>query len=197
MEQKDFLKRFAAGVFFILCLGLVIGVVFVIGVEKGLTESKFEMTALFRKVGGLQVGAPVHVSGVTVGTVQDISFLDEEIEGRGVQVHMSLYKKYEKQLRKSSRIAVINQGVLGEKLVDITTDPKTHREDLSRPVVGVDPLEVQDLAETFGAAAESLLATSKTIGTVTHEINLISDKTRRVLDRVEQKIIDGDLFKLF
>ena len=197
MERKEFLKKFFAGLFFIICMGMIIGVVFVIGVEKGYTQPKFGMTALFRKVGGLAIGAPVRVSGVTVGTVEEIKFLDEEIEGRGVQVQMSLYKKYEKQLRKSKRIAVITEGVLGEKVVEVTTDPKTHREDLSKPMVGADPLEVQDLADTFGAAAESLLATSKTIGNVTTQIDSISDKTRRVLNRIELKLIEGSLFKLF
>jgi len=197
METKEYIKKFIAGVFFVLCVGLVVGVVFVIGIEKGLTEPKFEMTALFHKVGGLAVGAPVRVSGVTVGTVADIQFMDEEVEGRSVQVSLSLYKKYEKQLRKSWRIAVITEGILGEKVVEVTTKPKVHLDDLSQPMIGSDPLDVQDLAETFGAAAESLLATSKTIGTVTTEIYAISDKTRRVLNRVEQRIIDGDLFKLF
>ena len=180
-----------------MSIALIVGVVFVIGVERGLTEPKFEMTVLFRKVGGLMPGAPVRVSGVTVGTVANIDFLDQEVEGRGVRVTLNLYQKYERQLRKSVRTSVITEGVLGEKILEISTHPEYDRADLAQPVIGVDPLDVEDLAETFGAAAESLLETSKTIDMITREIGAISLSTRRLLNRIEQRLIDGDLFKLF
>ena len=69
MDKKDLVKKSIAGLFFILSIGLIVTVVFVIGVGKGLTEPKFHMTVLFKKVGGLATGAPVRLSGVTVGTV--------------------------------------------------------------------------------------------------------------------------------
>lgn len=197
MEQNFFFRKLIAGIFFIVCISLIVGVVFVIGLERGLTEPRFDMTVFFRKVGGLMEGAPVRVSGVTVGTVGRIDFLPQEIDGRGVRVTLSLYKKYEKQLRKSTRIAVITEGILGEKIIEISTQPDYYRTDLSRPVIGTDPLDVQDLAETFGAAANSLLETSQKINSVTMEIKSISGTTRRLLNRIEQRIIDGDLFKFF
>ncbi len=197
MENNYFLKKMAAAVFFLLGLALIVGAVFVIGVEKGFTEPKFEMVVLFRKIGGLVEGAPVRVSGVTVGTVSNIDFLDKEVEGRGVKVTLSLYKRYQRQLRKSIRFVVITEGVIGEKVLEITTRPDYYRRDLSQPVIGVDPLDVQDLAETFGAAASSLSETSKTIDALTQDVRDFSITVRRLLNRIEQRIIDGDLFKLF
>ena len=64
MEKKYFIRKFVAGLFFIGCLLMIAGIVFVIGVEKGLTESKFKMTVLYQEVGGLVIGAPVRLSGV-------------------------------------------------------------------------------------------------------------------------------------
>jgi ABC-type transporter Mla subunit MlaD len=197
MENNYFFKKLVAGIFFILGLSLIAGAVFVIGIEKGLTEPRFEMNVLFHKVGGLMEGAPVRLSGVNVGTVSSIDFVPEEIDGRGVKVTLSMYKRYENQLRKSVRVAIITEGVLGDKVVEISTNPKFYRKDLSRPVDGVDPLDVQDLAETFGAAAESLLETSRTIDSMTRDMKSISVSARRLLNRIEQRIIDGDLFKLF
>ena len=160
MEQNDFIKKFLAGLFLILCLGGIGVVIFVIGIEKGLTQPKFQMTVVFSKVGGLTIGAPVRLSGVTVGTVKDI-------------------------------------GVLGEKVLEITTSPGFRRTDLSRPVIGIDPLDVQNLTETFGDAAGSLLQTSKAIDDMIREIKDISGSTKRLLNRVEQRVIDGNLFKVF
>jgi phospholipid/cholesterol/gamma-HCH transport system substrate-binding protein len=197
MDNNHFFRKFAAGIFFILTIALITGAVFVIGLDKGLTEPRFGMTVLFRKVGGLMVGAPVRVSGVTVGTVSDIDFLMDEVEDRGVKVTLSLYKRYAQQLHKCERIAIITEGVLGEKILEITTQSHYYRPDLSVPVLGADPLDVEDLAQTFGDAAGSLLETSKTINTLTQEIKSISGTTRRLLNRVEQRLIDGDLFKIF
>ncbi len=197
MQRHDFLKKFFAGLFLIASISAFVWVIFLLGIEKGLTEPKFPMTVLFIKVGGLAEGAPVRLSGVTVGTVATIDFLDQEVDGRGVKVSLNLYKKYQDQLYKSSNFAIITEGVLGEKMVEITTDPNFRRLDLSQPVIGVDPLDVQNLAETFGEAAVALLEASKTIDTITRELKVISGSTRRLLNRIEQRIIDGTLFKVF
>ncbi len=197
MKHKDMIKKISAGLFFILCIALIVGVVFTLGMERGLTEPKFQMTVLFRKVGGLSVGSPAWLSGVTVGTVSDIGFLDKEVEGRGVKVTLSLFKKYEKQLHKSIRVAIITEGVLGEKIVEVTTDPDAWQADLHKTFIGEDPLDMQDLAETFKGAAVALRETSKTIDTIIWEMNKISGITRRLLNRIEQRVIDGTLFKVF
>jgi phospholipid/cholesterol/gamma-HCH transport system substrate-binding protein len=197
MEQNDFIKKFIAGLFFILCLGGIAVVVFVIGVEKGLTQPKFEMTIVFTKVGGLVAGAPVRLSGVTVGTVRDIGFLDQELAGRDVEVKLNVYSKYQKQLFKSVKFAIITEGVLGAKFVEITTSPGFRRTDLSRPVIGVDPLDVQNLTETFGDAAGSLLETSRSINEMIREIKDVSGSMRRLMNRLEQRVIEGNLFKVF
>ena len=197
MGRHDVIKRAAAAVFFLACIALIVGVIFVLGIEKGFTEAKFQMTALFKKVGGLAIGAPVRVSGVTVGTVADIDFLKDDIEGRTVKVDLSLYTKYKSQLLKSTKVAIITEGVLGEKIVEITTRPGFHRGDLSKPIIGQDPLDVQNLAETFGDAARSLSEASRSIHAMMDELEILATSFNRVLNRIEQRIIDGNLFKVF
>ena len=197
MGNKDVIKKFMAGLFFVCCVGLIALFVFVLGVEKGFTEPKFQMTVLFQKVGGLVVGAPVRLSGVTVGTVADMSFLEHEVDGRGVKVTLNLFEKYKPQLVKSASIAIITEGVLGEKVVEITTAPDFVRQDLSAAVIGKDPLDVQNLAETFGETAVNLNEMSKTIDSMIGELQNISATTKRLLNRIEERVIDGSLFKVF
>ncbi|MHC1590885.1 MAG: MlaD family protein, partial [Candidatus Helarchaeales archaeon] len=114
-----------------------------------------------------------------------------------VKVDLSLYQKYEDQFRKSSRIAVVTEGVLGEKIVEITVRPGLYHEDLTRLIIGEDPLEAQDLAEAFENSAEALLETSDGISDMMIEVQELAISIRRLLNRIEQRVIDGNLFKVF
>jgi len=223
MEKKEFAKKFSSGLFFIIGLVLITAVIFVIGKDKGLAQPKFHISVLFRDVGGLIEGAPVQLAGVNVGTVSDIHFLEKEFEGRRVKVQLNIFNKYRKQLGPNVRFTIKTEGILGEKLVEIKDGETIRNIDLSKPVLGEDPLNVQDMAEVFADAAESftktsedfnkvdinglsevlaeaaqsLSATSEGVNTILAEMYYISIKSKRLLDRLEQKVIDGNLFKVF
>ena len=121
------------------------------------------------------------------------------------------------------RFAIKTEGILGEKLVEIYVVDSTGKIDFNQPILGEDPLDVQDLAEVFARAAESftktseemseidmvelseimsessraLLITAKGINRIMDELEEIVQKSKRLLDRVEQRIIEGSLFKVF
>ena len=197
MDRKDTIKKIWAGTFFLTGLLLIVLVVLVIGIDKGLTEPRFSMRVLFREVGGLSIGAPVNLSGVNVGTVGAIDFLQQDIDGRGVVVALNIYRKYEPQLKTASRFAIKTAGVLGEKSVEISRDFDNIPIDITQPIIGEDPLDVQDLAKIFGETAIALQETTKTVHTIVSELHDISISTKRLLNRIEQRIIDGNLFKVF
>lgn len=221
--RKDFIREILAGGFFLLGILIIFIFIFTIGRDKGLTEKKFQIAILFRNVGGLNEGAPVRLAGVNIGTVSTIDFLEGEIEGRRVKVNLNIFEKFRRQLNIPVRFTIKTEGLLGEKLVEIYDNPQGISQDLSKPLIGEDPFDVQDLAVTFAGAAESftktsselskidmvgltnvmtesseaLLMTSKGINSMMDQIQEIILKSRRMLDRVEQKLIDGNLFKVF
>lgn len=223
METKEFKMKFLAGIFFLIGLMLILWVIFTIGKDKGFTQPKFKVDVLFRDIGGLIEGAPVQLAGVNVGTVSDIDFLDWEVDGRRVRVRISVFNKYKRQLEQKVRFSIKTEGILGEKLIEIKAGKSGRRVDLTQPVIGEDPLNVQDLAEVFADAAESftrtsevfneidmqelskvladtaqsLSTTSKGVNTILTEMEYISIKSKRLLDRLEQRVIDGNLFKVF
>jgi len=197
MEKRDFVKRLYAGVFFVIGIILIFIVVMAIGIEKGMTQPKFRVQTLFNEVGGLSVGAPIRLSGVNIGTVGHIDFLDEKIDGRGVQVTMNIFRRYRKQLEKASRVAIKTEGILGDKIIEISTKDDSSPFDLTHPIIGEDPLNIQDLAESFGDTAVSLTETSEAISSMIKELQNITRTSKRLLDRIEQRIIEGNLFKVF
>lgn len=197
MDKREFVKRLYAGMFLIIGICAVLVVVFAIGIEKGFTQPKFQISVLFKEVGGLNVGAPIRLSGVNVGTVAGIDFLDKKVDGRGVNVTMNIFKRYRKQLEKSTSFAIKTEGVLGQKLIEISTEENELYFNLDKPIIGEDPLDVQGLAESFGKTARSLRETSQAINSIIKELKYISKSSKRLLNRIEQHLIEGDLFRIF
>jgi len=223
MDKKEVTRQLLAGAFFVSGIFLVILFVFTIGSNKGFSKPKFQVEVLFRNVGGLVEGAPTRLSGVNIGNVASIDFLDEEIQGRKVIVTLNIYKKFKKQLKKGTRFTIKTEGVLGEKLVEIYSIENQQAVDLNKAIIGEDPLDVADLAATFAGAAASftktaeelskvdvveftqvmqessraLLITAEGLNEIMEELHEITRKSKRMFDRLEQKIIEGDLFKVF
>lgn len=223
MDHKELKVKFSAGLFFIIGILTILIAIFAIGKDKGLAQSKFQVTVLYKNVGGLIEGAPVLLAGVNVGNVANIDFLEREFQGRRVKVILNIFSRYKKQLQKNAVFAIKTEGILGEKLIEIDILEEGSKIDLSQPVIGEDPLNVQDLAEVFTKAAESftktseqlsqidirelsevmeessraLLITSKGLNAILDELQYITIKSKRLLDRLEQRLIDGTLFKVF
>lgn len=245
MEYKDAKQYVLAGFFAVFGLILIGGVVFVLSRDKGMTQPKFEVQVLYRSVGGLIEGAPIRLSGVNVGSVGRIEFLRQNILGRRVKVVLNIFEKYKNLIDSTAKFYIISEGVLGEKLVEIRVEGGGAPLDSERPLMGEDPLEMQELANAFAGAANSFQKTaesfdkdlsqinlkemadvlSETAQSLTHtsreidqlildlrttlkdtggevkpmlqEIRETNRRTKKILDRVEQKLIDGNLFKVF
>ena len=223
MEKKEFAVKFMAGMFFIVGVLAVFGFIFLLGKDKGFSQPKFQVHVLYNNVGGLIEGAPVLLAGVNVGSVDMIDILEKEIQGHRVLVTLDILSRYKKQLAKSTNFAVKTEGILGEKLIEIDIIEGVAAKDITQPVIGEDPLDVQDLAEVFTKAAESftrtsdqlsqidiveltkvmeessraLLLTSEGINAILDQLEEAAVKSRRILDRLEQRVIDGSLFSLF
>ena len=197
VEKRDFVKKLYAGLFFVIGIVLIFIVVLAIGIEKGITQPKFQVKVVFHEVGGLSMGAPIRLSGVNIGTVARIDFLDEKVVGRGVEVTMNIFRRYHKQLEKASQTAIKTEGLLGGKIIEISTEEDAQALDLSKPIIGEDPLDVQNLAQSFGDTAESLTKTSGDVNSIIKEMQAISKTSKRLLNRIEQRIIEGNLFKVF
>ena len=191
------LRKLAAGLFFIIGLVLIAVSVFFIGLDRGLTEPKFQVIVLFNQVGGIVEGSPIRISGVNVGVVGAVDFLSQPINGRSLKVRLDIFKKYEFQFRKCSKISIRTEGVLGQKLIEISEDHALKPFDPTVPIIGQDPLDVEDMAAVITSTAVSLQATSQGVQDVLHEWKYISIKTKKLLNRVDEKLVEGNLFKVF
>jgi len=79
-------------------------------------QSTYSLTALFDNVGGLKVGAPVSMSGVTVSRVQSIRY--DQKRAKAVVV-LAVDQQFN-QIPNDSDVAIYTAGLLGGNYVGIT-----------------------------------------------------------------------------
>lgn len=104
------------GLFVLIGLAIFTLAIFVIGKQKNLFNPVFRLTSTFYNVSGLQVGNNIRFSGINVGTVDNISILNDST----VLVVMMIRNDVKKFIRADCRAAIGSEGLIGDKLIIIT-----------------------------------------------------------------------------
>jgi len=163
------------GIFiFVGLMAFALGV-FLIGRKEFLFSSKYQLSSSFDNVAGLANGAPVRVGGVTVGTVDHVSFSNTP-KGK-VLVIMNLKNETRDIVRKDSVALILTEGLLGDKFVAITFGSKN-----APPVQDGDsissqpPVDLSDLIQKSGDVLETTRATLKNLEDASGHFKIISSK---------------------
>jgi phospholipid/cholesterol/gamma-HCH transport system substrate-binding protein len=105
------------GLFVLFGLAALIFMVTQITAERvGVQRAGYVLTAKFENVGGLKVGAPVSMAGVTVGRVTGIEFDSTDYRAR---VSMRIDPQFSK-IPNDSDAAIFTQGLLGSQYIGMT-----------------------------------------------------------------------------
>ncbi len=118
MESSARLK-FQVGVFLTMGLALGFAVIFLIGKESAMFESKTQLWLKFKDIQGLTVGAKVLLAGMSVGTVDEISFTNE-LGDKQMHIRIAVRNSMMPRVRGDSRAAIGSKGLLGDKVVQLT-----------------------------------------------------------------------------
>ncbi|MGH7820488.1 MAG: MlaD family protein, partial [Candidatus Binatia bacterium] len=112
-------RNVRVGVLVSVALALLMTGTFFIGRERRFWESKVDYEIHFQRTNGLRVGSPVSLSGVDVGSVNDISF-PEDPSADYIVVHISVAANAASRIRASTVAGILTQGVLGDKYVELS-----------------------------------------------------------------------------
>ena len=104
------------GLFIAVGLALFVVAVFVIGKQKNLFNPVYKLTATFYNVSGLQVGNNIRFSGITVGTVDNISIINDST----VKVTLVIRKDVAQFIKSDCQVTIGSEGLLGDRLLIIT-----------------------------------------------------------------------------
>ena len=117
-ERRELGLKFRVGVFVLVALAAFLGMIYALGARARLFEARYTIHADFTEVGGLTEGATVRLAGVQIGRVSGVHLPGQP--GGKVRVDLNIARRYADRVRKDSVARIETQGLLGDKVVEIT-----------------------------------------------------------------------------
>jgi phospholipid/cholesterol/gamma-HCH transport system substrate-binding protein len=115
MEAQRKVQMIVGG-FLLFGLAAIMITVFMLGADKALFKTYAHLHAQFEQVQGLDRGSIVSLSGVAVGNVESIDFVNEQ---RVLDVTMKIEEKFLARIPEGSQVEIRTQGALGDKFIFI------------------------------------------------------------------------------
>ncbi len=151
-------------------------------------DSKGKFVVYFKNVNGLVAGAPVWMSGVEVGNVKSIQFVNESAE-RQVKLVCRLKKSVWYMLTEDTKVQLGTIGFLGDKYVEVIPGTK------GKPVIAdMAELRVVDAGEAsavFKAAEEA----AKEAGSVISNLDSLLSRMNRGEGTLGKVATGDELYK--
>lgn len=115
---KDALR---VGLLAIAALGILAYAIFRLGKAARLFSTRYALVTFVPNANGLRVGGQVTVAGQLAGSITGIDFLPVDADtSRNLRVRIELDEALRPQVRHDSRVTLRNQGLLGDRYVDIS-----------------------------------------------------------------------------
>lgn len=121
METHTQQFKVRLGLFITGGLALFVLTVFIIGRQKNLFNPVFKLNSTFYNVSGLQVGNNVRFSGINVGTVDNITIINDST----VRVGMLIKVEVKPFIKSDCQVAIGSEGLIGDRLLLITQGSAT------------------------------------------------------------------------
>jgi len=147
---------------------LFVVAVFVIGGKQNLFTPTFTLTADFETVSGLQRGSTVRFTGIDVGTVDEI-----EIMGVSkVTIKMTIVSNVKPFIKKDSKVTVISEGLVGNKIVEITSgSPEAASVESGDKLTSIRPISTEDIFKNLKETGDNTVALTKDLSDIVAKVN--------------------------
>lgn len=171
MKRSSFITwdQLKVGALIITAL-LVLGVaIYKIGKASNLFSRRYELVSFVSNASGLRVGGSVLVSGQLAGTIKDIQFLPVDYDTtRNLKLVLSLDRDLQSQVRSDSKARVRTLGLLGDKVVDISSGTPRFASLQDGDTVRLDPsLDYDQVLAQAAGAVDDMVGLAQDLRSIT------------------------------
>lgn len=167
MEKKKSTKLVSA-IFIIAGSALFLIAIFVIGSKQNLFTSTMKLQSVFETVSGLLEGSSVRFNGINVGTVNKI----EIISGNKVRVEMTIVSSVKKFIKRDSKVKVISEGLIGNKIVDITPGSEIVQSINDGDLLeSIKPIEAEDILKSLKETGDNASVITKDVANIVSKVD--------------------------
>jgi phospholipid/cholesterol/gamma-HCH transport system substrate-binding protein len=161
-------RNLIVGLFTTLGLAIFIGAIYLVGRKENIFGSTIEISAVFQNVQGLRVGDRVRLSGIEIGTVNQIGFLSDN----RVWVDMALEAGPAGFVKVDSRATVANEGLMGAKVVMILPGtPGAPPVEENDTLATVELVDIDDIMREVKSSSENITRVTSELISITEKIN--------------------------
>jgi phospholipid/cholesterol/gamma-HCH transport system substrate-binding protein len=168
METHSQKFKVRLGLFVAVGLAIFVFAIFIIGKQKNLFNPVFTVNSTFYSVSGLQVGNNVRFSGINVGTVDNITIINDST----VKVFMMIRKEVKQFIKSDCKAAIGSEGLIGDKLIIITqgsTDAPLVRE--GQQLESEEPIEMDAIMASLKVTADNAAVISYQLAEIMIKVN--------------------------
>jgi phospholipid/cholesterol/gamma-HCH transport system substrate-binding protein len=174
-------------------LALFVLAIFIIGKQKNLFNPVIKLTTTFYNVSGLQVGNNIRFSGVNVGTVDNISIINDST----VRVDMLIRKEVKQFIKADSEVAIGSEGLIGDRLLIISQGSfESPLARVGEELLSVEPVETDAIMLSLSVTAGNAEVITQQLAEIMSKINsgegtlgrLIQDTT--IARNLDQTIVN-------
>ena len=184
--EKNVLNNLRLGVFVVAGLAFTVLMLYMIGSNRNIFSSNFEISARFRNVNGLMEGNNVRLAGINIGTVKRIDMITDTT----VEVVMIIEKRMRKFILKNAMASVGTDGLMGSKLVNINSGSEP-----SMPITKGDilssrrPIESDEMLRTMNSTNINLERITRELRSVTEKLN----KSKTLWSLLQDTVVSEDI----
>lgn len=194
MENHTPNFKLRLGIFIIVGIIFFVLGIFIIGKQKNLFDPVFKLRANFQNVSGLQVGNTVRFSGINIGTVDNITIVNDST----VKVEMLIKKDVQQFIKADSQAGIGSEGIIGDKVVVLSQGNPTSKiiKD-GQLIASSEPVETDAIMQSLQITANNAAIATDQISEIVIKINKGEGTLGRLIqDKGMAENIDATLLNL-